>query len=93
MFSPTHLLNPAAGVMIHFIPDKGAAQIFQYRGGRVSPFFSILRYFAHISEKHPYTVHYNTWEWLLRVHDNKNNVISDMDLLYVGIKLMNLLKN
>lgn len=88
MFSPTHLLNPAAGVMIHFIPDKGAAQIFQYRGARVSPFF----YFEILCTP-PYTVHYNIWEWLLRVHDNKNNVISDMDLLYVGIKLMNLLKN
>lgn len=40
MFAPTHLLKPAVGVMIHFIPDKGAAQIFKYRGGWVSLFFA-----------------------------------------------------
>lgn len=89
MFAPTHLLKPAVGVMIHFIPDKGAAQIFKYRGGWVSLFF-----FLHTSQKKlPFTLQYNIWEWLLMVHDKKNKVISDIDQLNVGIKLMNLLKN
>ncbi len=47
MFSSTLVLNPAAGVMRHFIPDKGVGSDIP-----VLEFF-LFWDFAHISEKPP----------------------------------------